>query len=304
MIHDIPRSFMNIVVVAGLVCLLCTPGRRASAQGRKPVSERASLSTGSKTKVEVKNGSGDFETWGDSLVISSPETVTLRWSTDEDGVASAMFQVREEYLSLGQTNRTNVNTVYKGNLNTVPTKGHVALFDVLTKIFVTNTPPLSPKRYYVHVIPKDSQGNAIGLPSPAVTIIYKQSSQDIPQLGSEYCHLSPRSTYSSERCALRLFGFDKFDAPNNRVDSSLPTKPVEILIKAAEGKKFQIDCNFTSSGKQPYKASGPVLYQITPNGGDTHVVFTYESKNPYWVSIYLKTEDQYSFYGCVVTNLK
>ena len=304
MIDHIPRSFMNIAVIAGLVCLLLTPSRRAPAQGRKPVSDRASLSTVSKTKVEVKEGSGDFETWGDSLVITSPETVTLRWRTDEDGVASAMWQVRDS-PTFAQTTRINVGTIVnKGNLVAMPAKGHVELFQIPTSMFVTFTPPSSPKRYYVYVITKDSQGNPIGLPSPAVTITYKQSSQNIPQLGAEYCHISPRSTFSSERCALRLFGFERFDAANNRIDSSQPPKGVEVLIKADKGKKFQFDCEMTSSGKQPFIASGPVLYQITPSGGDTHLVFTYESKNTSWVSIYLKSADQYSFYGCVVTNLK
>jgi hypothetical protein len=206
--------------------------------------------------------------------------------------------------TFAQNTRINLSTIVnKGNLSTVPAKGHVELFEIHTSMFLTNSPPLSPKRYYVYVITVNAQGNPIGAQSPAVTITYQQSSQDIPQLGSEYCHLSARSTYNGN-CALRLFGFQSFDAPNNKVESSQPTKPVEILIKAPAGKKFQIDCHFTSSGKQPYEAYGPPLYQVTPNAGETHVVFTYESKNPYWKSIYLKTEDPYNFYGCLVTNLK
>jgi hypothetical protein len=296
----------KIALLAGLACLFCAPAQRILAQRTRPALDPLTESATSKTKLEVKEGSGDFEQWGNSLVISSAEKVTFRWRTDQEGVASAMWQVRDS-PAFGQTSRINAGTILRsGEMNTVPAKGHVQPFEINTGQFAPQTPPQSPKRYYVYVVTRDAQGKAVGLQSAPVTITYLESSQNKPQLGSEYCHLSVARSYIFEHCALRFVEFSLIDPPNDRAQTYEPTSALQVLIKApAAGRKFQIDCKFDSNGKQPYKAYGAGINQTTANdGGPTHVVFTYESKNTDWATFFFKTESAYLFFGCVVTNLK
>jgi hypothetical protein len=262
----------------------------------------------SKTKLEVDGGVRGMG--GESLAIHSPEVLAFRWSTDQEGVAYAFWEVFDAPFSPADTVVTaQASHLVSSEQVGTAKRGLVASFAINFDHFANQTPPESPKRYYVRVVTKNGQGQPVGLPSPPVVITYSRPpGWKPPELGSEYCYLSVQNPYHLDRCSLKFVNFYVVDPTLNRVDVS-PNHSLLVLIKSAvAGKKYQVDCKLDASGAKhtPYEISGPGIYteSVPQTGGMTHAIFIFESKNTEWVMFKIKNEEPMMFFNCKVTNLK
>jgi hypothetical protein len=155
------------------------PLRPGSSQGKKQGQGTTPGPPVTKTRIEVKQFSGDFEQWQKSLIINSAEKVTFRYSTDEPAATSAIWQVSDKPFSSAPqiTAAQAPHVIASGALGQVPAKGHVSLFDINFALFAPKTPPTSPKSYWVFIVTKNAQQQPVGLPSVPAKIVYHKSTQ-------------------------------------------------------------------------------------------------------------------------------
>jgi Tol biopolymer transport system component len=149
------------------------------SQGKNPGQGTQPAPPVTKTKLEVKEFSGDFEQWKKTLQINSAEKVTFRWSTSELNTASAIWQVSDKPFSSGpQTTVAQApHVIASGVLGQVPIPGHVSMFDINFAQFAPKSPPSTPLSYWVFIETKSSRQQPVGLPSAPVKIVYKKATQ-------------------------------------------------------------------------------------------------------------------------------
>jgi hypothetical protein len=263
--------------------------------------------------MEVQENGGEFASpWVNSLTITSADTLTFRYSTNEPAATSAIWQVSDKPFSSGPqiTAAQAPEVIASGALGTVPAPGHVAQFEINFSQFA-NTPPKSPKRFYVRVVTRNGRNQSVGLPSSSVIITYREPPSSIsfeePELGSEYCFLSVRRPYHMDRCSLKFLFFDKVDPIVGRAEIR-GDHALHVLIKsAAVGKKYQVDCRLDTFGSEhkPYKIYGGKLNETVPQtNAMKHVIFIFESTNADWRELFIRNEEGLMFFDCKVTNIK
>jgi len=170
------RIALAIVLLTPFFLSLLKPLASASPDDKK--SPTTSFQLVSKTKLEVKEFSGEFERWVKSRVLESAGTVAFRWSTNEPGVASATYEVTDTPGGFGVALASQTpNIVATGTAGPVPAKGLFTRFAINFATFVSKTPPASPKRYYVRVATRNALNQAVGKPSSQVTIPYQDTTK-------------------------------------------------------------------------------------------------------------------------------
>ena len=224
------RMMISITLLALMLTSL-VPARATFARDNKPKGDSKPGPPVTKTKLEVKEFSGDFEQWVKKLTINSAGALTFSWMTDEQGVASAAWMVLDKPYSSAKIvvqAGSRPNVIASGVLSKVPAKGHVSLFNINFETFAPKTPPKTPQSYWVYVLPKDAKQESAGLHSTPVEIVYVKYSQ--PPVH-----------------------FDD-DTPNKPVDySDVDCKKIENQIKALEAKRLQLS-NDLKETKSPYFA--------------------------------------------------
>ena len=176
--HNATTAYLLALI---LVCLgpLMRSVPDVWSQGKNPGQGTQPAPPVTKTKLEVKEFSGDFEQWKKTLQINSAEKVTFRWSTSELNTASAIWQVSDKPFSSGpQTTVAQApHVIASGVLGQVPIPGHVSMFDINFAQFAPKSPPSTPLSYWVFIETKSSRQQPVGLPSAPVKIVYKKATQ-------------------------------------------------------------------------------------------------------------------------------
>jgi len=149
------------------------------SQGKNPQQGTTPGPPVSKTKIEVQEFGGEFQNWVNGLTITMAEKVTFRYSTNEPGAVSAIWQVSDKAFSTGPaaTVLQAPHVIASGVLGKVPAPGHVSQFEVNFKQFVPITPPTNPLGYWVFVIIKNGAGKPVGIASAPVKITYRKATQ-------------------------------------------------------------------------------------------------------------------------------
>jgi len=154
-----------------LLSILSQPST-AQPRDKKPT---GGLSPLSKTKLEARAYSGgDLDSsfpWVRAVTIVSGTALYFRWGTNEPGVTSAEWQVTDSPGGFpGQP-----NIIARGQLSGAPPRGQAVEFAIDFKQFLPQSPPLSPKTYYVRIVPR--AGRQSFTPSAAVKITYQKPGQ-------------------------------------------------------------------------------------------------------------------------------
>jgi len=118
--------------------------------------------------------------WGADHAISEADTLFFRWRTLETGVTSARWQVTDSPNGFSG----NFNIIASGKLFNWG-EGFISGIKIFTpgtwfefkkdfSQFLPVSPPMSPKDYYVRIIPINSPRGQSLKPSPSVKITYEQ----------------------------------------------------------------------------------------------------------------------------------
>jgi len=151
----------------------------AKSQGKKPPQGTTPGPPVTKTKIEAEEFGGEFQNWVKLLTITTPDKVTFRYSTNETGAVSAIWQVSDKPFSAGSAINSGqaFHVIASGALGKVPAPGHVSQFEINFKQFVPSVPPVKPLSYWVFIVTKDAPGNPVGIASAPVKVVYKKSTQ-------------------------------------------------------------------------------------------------------------------------------
>lgn len=174
----------TLLLVSTLALLPMFPHSVAS-QGKNPQQGTTPGPPATKTKLEVKASCGpDCEQWAKALTIESAEKVTLRYSTDQPGATSAIWQLSDKpFFSGSQVSAAQPpHVIASGALGQVPTPGHVSTFEINFALFAPQTAPASPKNYWVFIVTKSSRQQPVGLASAPVKITYRAPSKSVVDL--------------------------------------------------------------------------------------------------------------------------
>lgn len=165
------RTVLIVIAFATMPGAGSTSGE-ISGQTKKPPPATPAPQV-SKSRLEVRESSGGIEHWVESLTITSPQVVTFRYSSNEPGATSAVWQVSDKPFSSGpmMTAAQAPHVIASGPFRPAPSNAKLKLFDI---DFARFPKPLAkaPQGYWVFVVTKNAQNQTVGLPSPAVKIVH------------------------------------------------------------------------------------------------------------------------------------
>jgi len=148
------------------------PSRRQVVPGGTPKKAQATRPVPS--TLEVKEFSKEFETWSKSTTISSPGSLTFRWSAKNTAITSATWVVLDAPLSESYGRSRGPKTLAQGNLSPIPHGGY-NIFEIKFASFIPKWPPAAPGFYtywvYLRTYKRASQG--VGVEPEPVRIVYR-----------------------------------------------------------------------------------------------------------------------------------
>lgn len=215
----------------------------------------------SRTTLQVRLNSKEFEEWGSRMSIYGPREVYLLWATDEPDAARGMWQLADRRFSAKRLDAEGL--LAWGFLWPVPPSGKHALFSIDLEPFLPASPRPDPQEYFVRVVPMGawrsglmttvrSVGDPVGAPSSSVILKYMRQEQGGVFLGTpedrdiDEDGLRDRLEYTLAERFRPLFRFDSSEAhrrPNEpvvlyqvRPDSCVGRgcgRPQRVLIRYA-----------------------------------------------------------------------
>jgi hypothetical protein len=126
------------------------------------------------TTLQIEQGSGDLQSFQTAVTVGAPAAIAIRWQTDAPGATGGTWKV---------TLASNPNMIVaEGQTGAAPAPGHVAVFTIPAAgsgSFLATTPPASPVKYKIIVIPHDSANHPLAA-SAAVTVTQVQPAPQAP----------------------------------------------------------------------------------------------------------------------------
>jgi hypothetical protein len=212
-LNRIPHLLVSALLLGGVIpifLLLATPN---PAQ-KKPNFGSTPGPPVTKTKLEVKQFSKEFEQWVKTITITSADELTFRWSTDE-AANGGVWKVSDKPVSFGNTmtatasQQQQPHVINSGSAGKVPAKGKFLTFEIDFALFAPKNPPPTPRTYWIFVTPMRGRAQvgqagaqAAGLPSVPVKIVYRKPSSEtvhFPEcFGNTQCSIGYYCTQSNE----------------------------------------------------------------------------------------------------------
>jgi CubicO group peptidase (beta-lactamase class C family) len=114
-----------------------------------------------KATLQIVRGSGEFQTLETAITLSKPEDLTMQWTTDQAGATAGTWQVR---------NVTAGNQVVASGETPAPAVGHFLRFTIAANAFLMATPPASPVKFSITIVPHNAAKQPLGGPSAVVSV--------------------------------------------------------------------------------------------------------------------------------------
>jgi hypothetical protein len=264
------RTLLSIFLLLFFGGLMLS-GRHVWAQGKKPIPDSQPGPPVTKTKLEVKEFGGDFENWVKSLTIESPQKLNFRYSTDQPGAVSAIWQVSDGPIDSGlQANIEKApHIIASGSAGDVPAPGHVGWFQINFALIAAPTPSFSPDRYWVRIVTKDARARPVGIASGSVRIIYSKPATaptfDGPELPPEGLQIFARLADNTLGHVTKFEKTDAFsaqavweslggklgDAPGVCRIFGADDKGPSAFVVVVDSEGYISSTYFTSDGKTP-----------------------------------------------------
>jgi len=228
------RVIAAVVVTA--VLLLYLPSARAT----------------SKTTLELMFVSGDIVDYRQAYSPAIPEDLHFRWSTGENGVASARWRVT--------TVAASGAVVAASGPTPAPATGHAGYFTIPKNAFLAPSPPASPKNFYITVTPYDAKNQPLGEPSSPV-LITQTAAQGGPQVqfGGSAAFASLAIVAYDEKIGIVPLTQIHFAGADVTIRVSnpgrAPTDPAWLSVEDHNGLMRQ-------SGPMPINSLGPGASQV------------------------------------------
>jgi hypothetical protein len=247
------KSFSIKCLIILTLALLAISPHAAKSQGKNPQQGTTPGPPVTKTKIEAQEFSGDFQNWVKLLTITTPDTVTFHYSTNEPDAVSAIWQVSDKPFSTGSamTPGQAPHVIASGALGKVPAPGHVSQFDINFKQFAPATPPTAPLNYWVFIVTKNSRNLPVGLPSVPVKIVYHKSTQpvtDLSGIGDKPASMNYEGQNICGPCVSLIAPIKSLEAQKNiasknlkETKSSYWTGEVKDLLKQIQKAQQQLD---------------------------------------------------------------
>jgi len=112
--------------------------------------------------LQIVRGSGEFQSFETAITVDKPEAITLQWTTDQSGATGGTWTVRN--VSAGNT------VVASGESGAAPAAGHFARFTIAANAFLAVSPPATPVKFSITIVPHNAAKQPLGAVSPAVTV--------------------------------------------------------------------------------------------------------------------------------------
>jgi len=207
-----------IVQVAFSVLLICVEigSVSSSMQIKKPNASTTPAPPATKTKLEVKQFSNEFEQWVKTITITSADKLTFRWSTQENAANGGVWKVSDKPVYFGGSTIAAAalqqplpHVISSGNAGKPGANGTFLTFEINFALFAPKNPPPTPHTYWIFLTPTSGAGRvgpvgaqAAGLPSIPVKIIYRKPSSEtvhFPEcFGNTQCSIGYYCTQSNE----------------------------------------------------------------------------------------------------------
>jgi CubicO group peptidase (beta-lactamase class C family) len=177
--HKKISLMMSLAAVLTLLTLVIGMGvlspQQVSANAGSPIQAI-------KTKLAGRTYSGgDLESsnpFGKTIVISARTTLYFQWSTVEQNVTAAEWQVTDAPGGFpADPLATPVHIIAKGQVQPIPPAGQSRLFAINFNQILPAAPSNTPKNYYAQVVPQNGAQKLT--PSSSVTITYTKPSEGI-----------------------------------------------------------------------------------------------------------------------------
>ena len=206
----------RIVPVAFTVLLICLEIGRVSSsmQIKKTNASTTPAPPATKTKLEVKQFSNEFEQWMKTITITSAEKLTFRWSTQEAAANGGVWKVSDKPVYFGRATiaaaalQQPPHVISSGNAGKLGALGTFLTFEINFALFAPKNPPATPRTYWIFLTPMGGGGRgpgggqAAGLPSVPVKIVYRKPSSEIVHFpecfGNTQCSIGYYCTQSNE----------------------------------------------------------------------------------------------------------
>src|SRR6266446_5833721 len=101
MLSRIPYPLVWTLLLGSVITILVFPAPPIPAQSKKPNFGSTPGLPATKTKLEVKQFSKEFEQWMKTITITSAETLTFRWSTQEAAANGGVWKVSDKPVYFG-----------------------------------------------------------------------------------------------------------------------------------------------------------------------------------------------------------
>jgi len=114
------------------------------------------------TTLTIVRGSGEFQTFETAITVNNQEALTLQWTTDQSAATGGTWQVRN--VSAGNT------IVATGEAGKAPAVGHFARFTIAANAFLLASPPATPVKFNITIVPHNASNQPLGAASAAVSV--------------------------------------------------------------------------------------------------------------------------------------
>src|SRR6266542_6100588 len=180
MLNRIPYLLVSALLLCCVIPILLLRTTPSTAQKTNPNLDTTPGPPVTKTKLEVKQFSKEFEQWVKTITITSAEKLTFRWSTQEVAANGGVWKVSDKPVSFGSTMTTAVATalqqqphvISSGSAGRPAATGNTLTFEIDFALFAPKTPPPTPRTYWIFVTPISGRGpvgqagvRTVGLPS-------------------------------------------------------------------------------------------------------------------------------------------
>jgi hypothetical protein len=121
----------------------------------------ASTTAFASTTLQVVRGSGEFQTLETAITITTPEALTMQWTTDQSGATGGTWLV---------TNASAGNKVVASGETPTPTAGHFLRFTIPANAFLLAASPTSSVKFNITIVPHNAAKQPLGGTSQAVVV--------------------------------------------------------------------------------------------------------------------------------------